>query len=206
MRLLVASAVLCFLIGAPTFAQQEQQQQDEKAKQQDEKKKEPQEPKAEKKQQEEPAKQQDDRAKQEDKAKQDKQQQETTRQKEKQQKEMEKQQSAQDRQTEQQRQSEQRTGAGQAREEQPASQANRGGRRIPDDRFRASFGREHHFHIGIRAGERHFAYGGYSFEFVDAWPAGWSYSDDFYIDYAGDEYYLCDVEHPEVRLVVIIVD
>src|SRR3984957_16801906 len=48
-----------------------------------------------------------------------------------------------------------------------------GGHRIPDERFRASFGTEHHFHVA-RRDDRHFAYGGYSFVYVDAWPAEWS--------------------------------
>ena len=36
-----------------------------------------------------------------------------------------------------------------------------GGRRIPDERFRASFGTEHHFHVARRA-DRYFEYGGYA--------------------------------------------
>jgi hypothetical protein len=215
MRVLVASAVLCFLIGAPTFAHQEQQQ-DEKTKQQqqEEKQKPGQEPKTEKRQQE--------LAKQEDKAKQNQQQdkerakQEAAKQEEKQQKQTEKQrQEAAKEQVKQQKEMEKQQRAEvkqQGQEEQgnrvvqqPAAAPAHGGRRIPDDRFRAEFGREHHFHLRIHRGDRSFGYGGYSFSFVDVWPVGWAYTDDFYIDFVGDDYYLCDVEHPEVRLVVIVV-
>jgi hypothetical protein len=53
---------------------------------------------------------------------------------------------------------------------------------------------------------RRFEYGGYSFEYVDAWPADWSDDDDVYIVLIGDDYYLVDVRHPEVRLRLIFVD
>jgi hypothetical protein len=227
MRLLISAAVLCFLIGAPTFAYQKEQpqQQDEKTKPKQEEKQKPQEPKTERKQQEEPAKQ-DERTRQDDRAKQQQQdekarqqqdekarqqqsrqqqderarQEQTSKQQEKQQKETEKQQRAQ----QQQRQADDRNRAELQRADQSARHDEHRGRRIPDERFHADFGREHHFHAGIHRGERTFAYGGYNFQFVEAWPAVWRYDDDFYIDYIDDEYYLCDVEHPEVRLVVII--
>jgi hypothetical protein len=77
-------------------------------------------------------------------------------------------------------------------------------RRIPDDRYRAGFGREHHFRIARRGGQR-FEYGGYAFEFVAAWPSGWSDDDEYYIVLDGDDYYLVDVVHPELRIMVIIV-
>lgn len=86
------------------------------------------------------------------------------------------------------------------------------GRRIPDDRFRASFGREHTFHIqrgsgGVRGGGgQRFQYGGYWFEYTEAWPSEWSYDDDFYIDYYDDDYYLYDVRYPSIRIIVIVVD
>ena len=45
------------------------------------------------------------------------------------------------------------------------------GRRIPDDRFRTSFGREHSFHAERGGGgDQPFQYGGYWFEYTDAWP------------------------------------
>jgi hypothetical protein len=79
-----------------------------------------------------------------------------------------------------------------------------GTRKIPDDRYHASFGREHHFRVARRGGQR-FEYGGYAFEFVEAWPSDWSDDDECYIVLDGDDYYLVDVVHPEVRIQVIIV-
>ena len=38
-------------------------------------------------------------------------------------------------------------------------------KRIPDDRYHASFGREHHFRVARRSDGR-FEYGGYAFEYV----------------------------------------
>ena len=85
-----------------------------------------------------------------------------------------------------------------------------GGRRgrIPDDRFKAHFGREHHFHIGhpeTVEGHPHFSYGGYSFIIVQAWPADWGYDDDVYVIDDGSVYYLCDVAHPGVQLELTVV-
>jgi DNA mismatch repair ATPase MutL len=88
------------------------------------------------------------------------------------------------------------------------SRGDRGGGRIPDDRFRAHFGREHHFHVGhpqIVEGRPHFEYGGYSFIIVQAWPADWGYDDDVYIVDDGGVYYLCDVAHPGVQLELNVV-
>jgi hypothetical protein len=87
-----------------------------------------------------------------------------------------------------------------------ARPAGKGGH-IPDDRFRAQFGREHHFNAKsvIVRGQPRFQYGGYSFEIIDAWPAEWIDTDDYYIDYIDGEYYLVDLFHPEIRLAVFIV-
>ncbi len=84
--------------------------------------------------------------------------------------------------------------------------AGKGGH-IPDDRFHAQFGREHHFNARsvIVQGRPQFQYGGYSFELVDAWPSDWAYTDDCYIDYINGEYYLIDLNHPEIRLAVFVV-
>ena len=48
--------------------------------------------------------------------------------------------------------------------------------RIPEDRFRANFGREHVFIINrpvIVEGAPRFQYGGYWFGFGEPWPVGW---------------------------------
>jgi DNA mismatch repair ATPase MutL len=90
-----------------------------------------------------------------------------------------------------------------------AQQSNGGGRgRIPDDRFKAHFGREHHFHVGhpqVVEGRPRFSYGGYSFIIVEAWPADWGYDDDVYIIDDGGVYYLCDVARPGVQLELTVV-
>jgi len=83
-----------------------------------------------------------------------------------------------------------------------------GGGRIPEDRFRANFGRQHRFRIGrptVVEGQPRFQYSGYWFEFEDPWPASWSYDDDCYIDYVDDGYYLFDARYPGVRIAVIVI-
>jgi hypothetical protein len=77
-------------------------------------------------------------------------------------------------------------------------------RRIPQEKFQVSFGRQHHFHVQ-RRDDRRFQYGGYVFEYVDAWPAEWSWHDDCYIEEDGDDYFLVDLVHPEARILVVIV-
>jgi outer membrane biosynthesis protein TonB len=79
------------------------------------------------------------------------------------------------------------------------------GQRIPPEKFRASFGREHHFRVARRSDDRRFQYGGYWFEVVEVWPVGWSFDDDCYIEEDGDDYYLVDIVHPEIRVLVIVV-
>jgi hypothetical protein len=79
--------------------------------------------------------------------------------------------------------------------------------RIPDDKYRANFGREHTFHVGhpVAAGGRYrFAYGGYNFYYTEAWPAGWGYDDDVYVIDVNGVYYLMDVAHPGVQLALVI--
>jgi len=84
---------------------------------------------------------------------------------------------------------------------------NRGGR-IPEDHFRAHFGREHTFVINrpvIVESQPRFQYSGYWFEIVEPWPVDWAYTDDCYIDYIDDTYYLFDPLHPGVRLALVVV-
>ena len=94
--------------------------------------------------------------------------------------------------------------------ERPEQAHNGGGGKghIPDDRFRAHFGREHTFRVSrpvVVEGRPRFQYSGYWFEFANPWPEGWSYDDDCYIDYMDDEYYLFDPRHPGMRILVIVV-
>jgi hypothetical protein len=83
---------------------------------------------------------------------------------------------------------------------------NKGGGHIPDKQFHAHFGREHSFHAqgAIVAGQQQFQYSGYTFEFVQAWPAGWAYTDDCYIDFIDGQYFLIDLAHPGVQIALIV--
>jgi hypothetical protein len=80
---------------------------------------------------------------------------------------------------------------------------------IPDQKFLAQFGRSHTFHPQrpvVVQGQSGIVYGGYSFVFVDVWPAEWSYDDDCYVDYVDGEYFLFDVLHPGVRIALFVVE
>jgi hypothetical protein len=79
--------------------------------------------------------------------------------------------------------------------------------RIPDDKFRAHFGRQHKFVVKrtVVNGQPRFQYGGFWFTVVDVWPAGWVDSDEYYIDDVDGEYFLFDLAHPGVRIAVIVV-
>lgn len=97
--------------------------------------------------------------------------------------------------------------SGQGGRNMQAAGGQRGGH-IPDDKFRGSFGREHHFAIHQATtvqGQPGFQYGGYSFILADGWPAGWAYTDDCYVDYIDGEYFLFDLLHPGVRVALIVV-
>jgi hypothetical protein len=84
--------------------------------------------------------------------------------------------------------------------------AGKGGH-IPDDKFRAHFGRSHTFtaRTVIVSGQPQFQYSGYSFQLVDVWPVGWAYTDECYIDYIDGEYFLFDLLHPGIRVAVFVV-
>lgn len=79
--------------------------------------------------------------------------------------------------------------------------------RIPDDRFRASFGRAHTFHVNrseFANGPGRFQYGGFWFSAVEPWPVGWLYTDNVYVDYLNGGYFLCNPLHPGVYISVNI--
>src|ERR1035438_3778012 len=100
----------------------------------------------------------------------------------------------------------------QARPAQGQQQANRaqpvaGHGRIPDDRFRASFGRGHTFRVNradFAGGSRRFQYGGYWFALINPWPVAWLYTDSVYVDYLNGGYFLCDPVHPGVYLSITV--
>jgi hypothetical protein len=80
--------------------------------------------------------------------------------------------------------------------------------RIPDDKYRANFGREHTFHVGhpeFVGGHGRFEYGGYSFTFAQPWPTVWGYADPVYIVDIDGVYYLLDEAHPGIQLALTVV-
>ena len=87
------------------------------------------------------------------------------------------------------------------------------GYRIPDDRFRAYFGHDHFFRIyGLPlvfvGGYPRFQYDGYWITFVDpwpdTWPPDWYQTDDVYLDYTDDGYYLYDRARPGIGIAVTV--
>jgi hypothetical protein len=99
---------------------------------------------------------------------------------------------------------------GQDRKPAEAKQGRAGkGAHIPDDKFRAHFGRQHTFVVSrpvIVEGQPRFQYASYWFEIVDPWPVGWAYTDSCYIDFIDGEYFLFDLLHPGMRVAVFVVD
>jgi len=77
----------------------------------------------------------------------------------------------------------------------------RGNRRIPDDRFKANFGREHSFRVTESDYRNHrFQFGGYWFGFASSWPGNWLYTQDVYVIEIDGVYYLCNTSYPGVNL------
>lgn len=54
-------------------------------------------------------------------------------------------------------------------------------------------------------GYSRFQYGGYWFGYVQPWPAGWYYTDQFYIDYQDGGYYMYDPYYPGTRFAITVV-
>jgi len=87
------------------------------------------------------------------------------------------------------------------------------GYRIPDNRFRDYFGHDHFFRISrlpmlFVGGYPRFQYDGYWVTFLDPWPESWApnwyETDDVYLDYTGDGYYLFDPAYPGIGIAVTI--
>jgi hypothetical protein len=87
------------------------------------------------------------------------------------------------------------------------------GYRIPDDRFRGYFGPTHGFRIEglpflVVGGYPRFQYGGYWFSLVDPWPGYWANdwydTDDVYVTYVDNGYYLFNRRYPTVGIAVNI--
>src|SRR5271154_4777444 len=140
---LISTAVLSLTLvaAAPAYAQEQHEQNEDKAKPaQEEKKAEP----AKKAEQEKSAKQEEKGAVQQ-----------------------------QEKSNKQEEKTAQEQHAQQAKPEQHMEHAAAG--RIPAERYKANFGREHTFRVSQAeySGGRRFQYGGYWFGFVDAWPGNW---------------------------------
>ncbi len=87
------------------------------------------------------------------------------------------------------------------------------GYRIPDNRFKLYFGAGHFFRISglpllFVGGYPRFQYDGYWVTFVDPWPESWPptwyETDDVYLDYNGDGYYLYDNNYPGIGIAVTV--
>jgi DNA mismatch repair ATPase MutL len=205
LKYMLGATALSFVLAGTAYAQQEQ----EKEKPQQQEQKPAEKPKTQQKQEQQSAKQQQGEQKQEQKneqkqsarqqSEQPKQSEQSNRERQDQQKQLTKQQ--QDEQKQQQRQQQQV--AKQQRTDGRDQHSDGGHGRIPEDRFRSSFGREHHFRVE-HVDNRRFNYGGYWFTFNEGWPVAWAYSDDFYIDFIDGQYYLIDLTHPGVQLLLVV--
>jgi hypothetical protein len=85
---------------------------------------------------------------------------------------------------------------------QPAKNAGGGERgRIPADRYKANFGREHTFRVTQGDFNNHrFQYGGYWFGFAAPWPSNWLYTQQVFVVDIGGVYYLCNPTYPGVNV------
>jgi hypothetical protein len=85
------------------------------------------------------------------------------------------------------------------------------GYRIPEDRFRGHFGRGHWFRVHdvpvvVVQGAPRFQFGGFWFDVVDPCPETWSpvwyRTDEVYVDYVNDGYYMYNRRHPGIAIAV----
>ena len=186
---IISTAALFLLLGiaAPGYAEQEKQgekQREPEKQAQPERQAKPEQQHAQQQKQAEPAKQ----SKPEQQHAQQQKQQEQNKQQHAQQQKQQEQNKQQQQHAQQQKQQEQRAGA-------------RGGGRIPEDRYRANFGREHTFRVSQADYRgRRFHYGGYWFGFVDPWPSNWLYTQNVYVVDMNGVYYLCNPMYPGVNI------
>jgi hypothetical protein len=219
LKYILGATALSFVLAGTAYPQQEQekekpQQQEQKPeqKQAEQPKRQPAEqPKTQQRQEQQSANKQQQQE-QKNEQKQQKQEQQSSKQQNEQQKQSEQANRAhQDQQKQVTRQQQDEQKQQQRQQQQVAKQqrtderdhSDHGHGRIPDDRFRASFGREHRFRVG-HFDNRRFQYGGYWFSFNEGWPVGWAYTDDFYIDFIDGQYYLIDLSHPGVQLLLVV--
>jgi len=78
---------------------------------------------------------------------------------------------------------------------------NNGGGRIPEANFKAHFGQQHTFRVSQSDYSNHrFQYGGYWFGFSDPWPSNWLYTQNVYVIEINGVYYLCNASFPGINL------
>ena len=89
---------------------------------------------------------------------------------------------------------------------QPAKNGgDNGGGRIPADRYKANFGREHTFRVTQGDYNNHrFQYGGYWFGFEGSWPSNWLYTQEVFVVEIDGVYYLCNANYPGVNIVLSV--
>ena len=86
-------------------------------------------------------------------------------------------------------------------QQQHAQPAKSAGGRIPADRYKANFGREHTFRVTQGDFNNHrFQYGGYWFGFAAPWPSNWLYTQQVFVVDIGGVYYLCNPTYPGVNV------
>jgi hypothetical protein len=218
---IISTAALFLLLGiaAPGYAEQEKQgekQREPEKQAQPERQAKPEQQHAQQQKQAEPAKQskpEQQHAQQQKQQEQNKQQQQQHAQQQKQQ-DQNKQQQQHAQQQKQQEQNKQQQHAQQQKQQEQNKQQHaqqqkqqdqragaRGGGRIPEDRYRANFGREHTFRVSQADYRgRRFHYGGYWFGFVDPWPSNWLYTQNVYVVDMNGVYYLCNPMYPGVNI------
>ena len=87
------------------------------------------------------------------------------------------------------------------------------GYRVPNDRYSGYFGQQHAFRIYglpfmVFDGYPRFQYDGYWITLLDPWPGNWSNdwydTDDVYIAYENDGYYMFDNRYPGIGIAISI--
>jgi len=53
-------------------------------------------------------------------------------------------------------------------------------------------------------GYNRFQYGGYSFGYNEAWPVGWDYNDDCYVEYVDGAYFMYNLRHRGMHISLTI--
>jgi hypothetical protein len=180
---IISTAVLSLTLGVATPAYTQDKQEEEKSKPAQEEKK------------AKPAKQDEKNVQQQDKN--NKQEERSTQQQNKNNQQEQKNAQQQGRNNKQEEKNAQQQHA-------QAAQRGGGGKRIPDDRYRANFGREHSFRVSHTDydRDRRFQYGGYWFTFVDVWPGNWQYSQDVFVVEIDGMYYLCNPAYPGIKVAI----